>query len=341
MARPIQFTRDDTLHAALGVIPAFALVSAGHLKPGIAFAIGLLPTSLLGIAPSRRLRVVYAILGCLFGVGVYVGSLIISLPNIVLAALLFVPIAVVAAVVSTRRPAGGVLLSLLIPSVAVGTGYDTGEGRSLAIAFILGSLWSGLVSLGWSETEPDPDVPARMRALQPAQPARYGLLLGAAAATAILVGHLVDPDHAGWVATAAMLVMRPIQDMVGMRGVGRALSTIAGTVLVVVTIHLDLGFFATAAVVSAVAIITIGARSSSWYVTSFGTAFLILTIEMYGVKHASLVREIAGYRIVDNVLGAGIALLYGLVVARLLVRWPESAPRPAADGPSGQADASR
>ena len=74
MAKSIQFTRQDTLHAAIGVIPAFLLICFGYLTPGIAFAIGLLPTSLLGIAPSRKLRLIYGILGCLFGVGVYVGS---------------------------------------------------------------------------------------------------------------------------------------------------------------------------------------------------------------------------------------------------------------------------
>src|SRR6266576_3096645 len=74
MAKSIQFTRQDTLHAAIGVIPAFLLICFGYLTPGIAFAIGLLPTSLLGIAPSRKLRLIYGLLGCLFGVGVYVGS---------------------------------------------------------------------------------------------------------------------------------------------------------------------------------------------------------------------------------------------------------------------------
>ena len=48
MAKSIQFTRQDTLHAAIGVIPAFLLICFGYLTPGIAFAIGLLPTSLLG-----------------------------------------------------------------------------------------------------------------------------------------------------------------------------------------------------------------------------------------------------------------------------------------------------
>jgi hypothetical protein len=69
MSEYIHFTRDDTLHALLGVIPGFVLVALGHITLGIAFAIGLLPTSLLGIAPTRKRRLIYGVVGCLFRVG--------------------------------------------------------------------------------------------------------------------------------------------------------------------------------------------------------------------------------------------------------------------------------
>ena len=107
--------------------------------------------------------------------------------------------------------------------------------------------------------------------------------------------------------------------MAGKRGIGRALSTIIGTLLVVLTIHLWLSLVATALVVAAVAILTIGARSSSWYITSFGTAFLILTIELFGMTDFAAVHQIAWYRITDNVIGALIALFYGLLVPEVLI----------------------
>jgi len=72
-------------------------------------------------------------------------------------------------------------------------------------------------------------------------------------------------------------------------------------------------------VVAAVAILTIGARSSSWYITSFGTAFLILTIELFGMTDFAAVHQIAWYRITDNVIGALIALFYGLLVPEVLM----------------------
>jgi hypothetical protein len=326
LAKSIHFTRQDTLHAAIGVIPAFLLICFGYLTPGIAFAIGLLPTSLLGIAPSRKLRLVYGILGCLFGVGVYVGSYIVNLHTIWAAATIFLVVSFAATVVSSKRPAGGLLLALLIPSLAVGTSYSSSEALGLTIAFMLGSVWSSLVSLVWSEFPPNKETRERLMALQPANVKTYGLLLGLAAATSVVVGYYIDPVHAGWVATATMLVMRPVQEMAGTRGIGRAFSTIVGTVLVVLTIHLWLSLVATALVVAAVAILTIGARSSSWYITSFGTAFLILTIEMFGLTDYAAVHQIGWYRIYDNVVGALIALFFGLLVPQVLIRMKSMQP---------------
>jgi hypothetical protein len=302
------------LHALFGVVPAFFLVLAGHLTWGIAFAIGLLPTSLLGFAPKRKHRVIYGIVGCLFGVGVFLGSVIINWQGVWLASAVFVAVAYAATVLSVRRPAGGLLLSIVVPSLAVGTGYARGEAFALMAAFMLGSVWSSLVMLPWPEFEPDPTTAAKLIALQPKHVKSYGLLLGLTAATSLLVGHYMNSPYAGWIATAAMLIMRPIQDMTGWRGIGRAISTTVGTVLVIITLNQQFSYGETAVLVAAVAIVTIGARASRMYITPFGTAFLILTIELYGVDSANDLHRVGWIRIINNVIGAAIALFYGLAI---------------------------
>jgi hypothetical protein len=310
----IQFTRADVLHALFGVVPAFFLVLSGHLTWGIAFAIGLLPTSLLGFAPKRKHRIAYGLVGCGFGVGVLMGSLIVNWHGVWLTSAIFIAVSYGATVLSVRRPAGGVLLSILVPSLAVGTGYAQGEALALMVAFMLGSVWSSLVMLPWPEFDPDPTTAAKLIALQPAHVKTYGLLLGLTAATSILVGYYMHNPYAGWIATAAMLIMRPVQDMTGWRGVGRAISTIVGTVLVILTLNQHLSYTETALVVAAIAIVTIGARASRLYITPFGTAFLILTIELYGVDSAHNIHQVGWIRIINNVIGALIAMFYGLFV---------------------------
>jgi hypothetical protein len=316
----VQITRNDALHAAVGVIPAFVLIAAGHLTGGVAFAIGLLPTSLMGIAPRRKLRVVYGIVGCLFGLGILLGALIINAHDIFETAFLFFAICFLATLLASTRPAGTLLLGILIPSLGIGTGYTTSKAAGLMVAFMAGSLWSALVMLPWPESKPDEHVRARLAAMRPKHVKTYGVLLGLTAATSIFVGHFFDIPYPGWIATAAMLVVRPVQDMTGWRGIGRAISTIAGTLLVIVTLTLSLSHVATALVASVIAVVTIGARTSKLYVTPFGTAFLILTIELYGVSSSTSLQEVGRHRIVNNVLGAVIALFYGLLVSWLLER---------------------
>jgi hypothetical protein len=331
----IQFTRNDTLHAALGVIPAFCLIALGHLTVGVAFAIGLLPTSLMGIAPRRKLRLVYGIVGCLFGLGILLGAVIINAHDIVATALLFLVICYLATVLACLRPVGPLLLGILIPSLGVGTGYTVSKAAGLMIAFMAGSLWSSLMMLPWPESTPDATVRARLAAMRPKHVKTYGLLLGLTAATSIFVGHFFDVPYPGWIATAAMLVIRPVQDMTGWRGVGRAVSTVAGTLLVVIVLSFSLNHLATALVSTGIAVVTIGARTSKLYVTPFGTAFLILTIELYGTSTAESLHEVAVHRIVNNVLGAVIALFYGLALSWLLERTIFAKPAAHSSSPAG------
>ena len=334
MPEYIRFTRADTVHAAVGVVPAIPLIATGHLAPGVAFAIGLLPTSLMGIAPRRKLRVLYGIIGCLFGVGILVGAAINSTHEPVVSAALFLVICFGATMVAARRPAGTLLLGILVPSLGVGTGYEVKKAAALMIAFAAGSLWSCLVTLPVREFAGDPDVRERLLAMRPPHVKTYGVLLGLTAATAILVGDIFGIPYAGWIATAAMLVIRPVQQMTGWRGVGRAISTIVGTILVIITLNLDLGYPATAVACAIVAILTIGARTSKLYVTPFGTAFLILTIELHQVSSSASLHQVGRYRIGNNVLGAGIALFYGLLVAWALGRMYFSSRAPSGGAPS-------
>jgi hypothetical protein len=282
----------------------------------------------MGIAPRRKLRLVYGIVGCLFGLGILLGSLIINSVSTVETALLFFGICLSATVLASRRPAGTLLLGILIPSLGVGTGYATSKAAALMIAFIAGSLWSSLVMLPWPEFSPDRHVGERLAAMRPKHVRTYGSLLGLTAATSIAVGHSLEIPYPGWIATAAMLVIRPVQDMTGWRGVGRAVSTIAGTLLVVIVLGQSLSYPETALVCAGIAVVTIGARTSKLYVTPFGTAFLILTIELYGITNRANLHEIARHRIVNNVLGALIALFYGLAVSWLLERTLFTRPKP-------------
>jgi hypothetical protein len=313
------FSNKDALHAALSVIPSVIMILMGSVTYGIAFAIGTLPTSQLGIAPKRKQRIMYSILGCLFGVGILLGSYIAKIDNIWLVGLVFFIISFLSAVSASRRQAGVILLALILPALSVGFGFNQETALSLFYVFVLGSLWSGLMTLFW----PEKDIKTSsdgMKVFVANNPKTYGVLLGLAATTAILFGYHFSPSFVGWTATATLLIMRPLSNMVKTRGFWRALATIIGGILAIITIQLQLPNIITAALVLTLMILIIGTSKSGWWLMPLGTAFFILTLSLDGEVDSSIIKATGWERIVDNIVGAAIAIFYGLLIPILLKR---------------------
>jgi uncharacterized membrane protein YccC len=203
--------------------------------------------------------------------------------------------------------------------------YDSiSDGLGLALAFALGSIWATLTSLLWP-TDPNA-ASAAAPLLSTAEARRWGLLLGLAAATAVTIALIFDFSSRGWTAAATLLVMRPVTEMVQLRGVGRALATISGVVVATFVLRLGLNPAATAALVAVVLVATIATRTSKWYLASAGTAVLILFAILYGTTDAEAIRDTSWTRVEQNVIGAAIALFYGLLVPTLLARRAHAPP---------------
>jgi hypothetical protein len=316
------FSKEDGIHAALAVIPSIILILLGNLSFGIALAIGTLPTSQLGIAPKRKQRIAFSILGCLFGIGIYIGSFVALINSIWMAGLVFFVVAFISAVLAARKPIGAIMLALILPAMTVGFGFSKETALSLTFAFVLGSLWSGFVTLFWPEEDKVANKDG-MKAFVADKPKQYGVLLGLAAATAIFYGYFISPEFIAWTATAAMLIMRPLYGMVKTRGFWRAVATVIGGILAIITITMQLPNIITAALVLIVMVIIIGTSKSGWWLMPLGTAFFILTLSLLGETDSTDIKIAGWERITDNVVGAGIALFYGLLVPLILKRHSE------------------
>jgi hypothetical protein len=313
----IQWARADARHAALSVLPAVVIILAVDVKAGVLAAIGLLPVCLIGITPQRRQRVIVGIVGLLFAAGVIVGSVLIQVHA--LAVIGIFVLCFLAAGLMAKKAAGLIVTAIVMPAVAIGMSYDSiSDGLGLALFFALGSIWATLTSLLWP-----PDSTAASDAtplLSTAEARRYGILLGLAAATGVSIALIFDFSSRGWTAAAVLLVMRPLADMVRLRGVGRALATIAGVAVATLLLRLGLSPAATAGLVAVVFIATIATRTSWWYLASAGTAVLILFAILYGATDADSIHDTSWMRVVENVIGAAIALFFGLLVPSLLAR---------------------
>ncbi|MDA0167425.1 FUSC family protein, partial [Solirubrobacter ginsenosidimutans] len=311
MTNDVHWARTDARHAALSVLPAVVIILAVDVKAGVLGAIGLLPVCLVGIAPQRPQRIAVGIVGLLFAAGVIVGSVLIQVH--VLAVIGIFVLCFLSASLMAKKAAGLIVTAIVMPAVAIGMSYDSiSDGLGLALFFALGSIWATLTSLLWPTDSGAASDSAPL--LSRAEARRYGILLGLAAATAVSIALIFDFSSRGWTAAATLLVMRPVADMVRLRGVGRALATISGVVVATFVLRLGLSPPAVAALVAIVFIATIATRTSRWYLASAGTAVLILLAILYGTTDTDALHDTSWTRVVENVIGAAIALFYGLLI---------------------------
>jgi len=297
--------------AAVYALPA-AAVSTIDVSLGLALAVGVLPASIAGVAPTRRGRRAVVLLGLLVGVPMFLGGLLSGVPVLAVAAIAVLGPAT--ALLATRARLGLLAMNLSLPLVGIGLSYaDAGEAAALAALMVAGSVFAFAVSLLWPERAP------QARRAAPVLPTLdYGICLGAAGATAAAIGFAADLDHVGWATGAALLVMRPVADMQRIRSVGRVLAVIAGALAGIALVRLDPpGVVYGAAAVVALAGVG-GTHRSRWYVTAAFTTFLVFLLLLHADVEDAAHRF--GERVGETLLGVGLAYLFGLALPALVRR---------------------
>lgn len=297
--------------AALGALYALpaAVVALSDTQKGIALALGVLPGAIAGLLPRRRGRLAIVVLGAAIGVPMFLGGLLAGVP--VLAVVAIAALGVGAAALAARFRLGTIAMTLCLPMFGVGLSYsDIGKAAGLAGLMVLGSVFACLVSMLWPERPPPvrrtPPPPAAKPTLG------YGVRLGAAGATAAAIGFILDFEHVGWACAAALLVMRPSADMQRLRSAGRILAVATGAVAGAALARLH-----PPAVVYSVAIIAAIAGAgathrSRWYVTAGFTTFLVFLMLLYSDPQTAAKRF--NERVLETLLGVGIAYFYGLAL---------------------------
>ncbi len=313
-ARPpgITWAWSDALVGFAYALPA-GLVALDDVTRGVAFAVGVLPPAVVGLAPLRRSRRSSAVLGVFVGAPILVGAIVASIP--ILAVAVLFAAAVGATALARRSRLGTIAMTLGLPMIGIGFSFtDVGSAAGLAAVMVVGGVYACGISLLWPE-RPVPPTPPQAPTLPTME---YGLLLGGAGATAAAIGFALDFDHVGWACAAALLVMRPSAEMQQLRSVGRILAVTVGALIAVGFIRLDPadGWYALVAVaaISAVA----ATHRSRWYITAGFTTFLVFVLLLYAnpAEAASRFDE----RVGETILGVGLACFYGLIIPALLNR---------------------
>lgn len=305
----IDWNWSNALFGALIVIPA-AVVAAGDASKGMAFAVGVLPAAVTGVAAVRRRRALLVLIGLSAALAMFLGAVLAHVP--VVAVIGVFALSVASALLTERSPLGRLAMVLALPLVGVGLSYsDLGEAVGLSVIMAAGSLWAFLVAMAW----PSREAPAPAPTVPTPPMLDYGVRLGLAAAAAATVGFALDLDHVGWACAAALLVMRPGEEMLELRAVGRLVSVAVGATLA--------GLMATGVpdglAYSAAAFVAITAAAathrSRWYVTSAFSTFLALTLIVHSDPSQAGGRWLE--RMSETLLGVALAYLFGVAVPQL------------------------
>jgi hypothetical protein len=279
---------------------------------GLALVLGVLPAAIVGLMPTRRSRLAIIVLGTAIGFPMFVGGLLADVP--VLAVVAIAGLGIGSAFLAARARFGQVAMTLSLPMVGVGLSYpDLGKAAGLAGLMVLGSIFGCVVSMFWPERSP-----AQAPAAAPKPTLGYGVRLGAAGATAAAIGFLLDLEHVGWACAAALLVMRPAAEMQRLRSVGRIIAVGIGALAAIALVRLT----PAAWVYSLAAIAALAAcgatHRSRWYVTPAFTTFLVFLLMLYSRPEDAASRF--NERLLETVLGVGIAYVFGLGLPALAQR---------------------
>jgi Fusaric acid resistance protein-like len=312
---PLTWVWPDAVLGAVIAVPG-AIAALQSVPRGLALAVGVLPSAIIGLQPTRRARAGTVVLGVLIAVPLVLGSLLSHVPWLAVPALFLLCLG--AAVLSAGHRLGQIALVLSLPMCAIGLSYqDVGESVGLGLLMVAGSVVAFVVSLAWPE---QPVPPARATAAVPM--VGYGVRLGLAAATAAAIGFALELDHVGWACAAALLVMRPSAEMVEERSVGRIVSVSLGAMLAAALATVS----TTPAIYSLCIVVALAAAAathrSRWYVTSLFSTFLALSLLVYSNPDDASSRLVE--RFIETALGVGLACLFGLLVPAF---WAARPPR--------------
>jgi hypothetical protein len=313
--RAITWSWTNALLGAVCTLPAAAVIAFGDPTKGLAWAIGVLPAAVMGVLPRKADRVKTVIVGVLFGVFIVLGSLLAQNAVLAVAGMFVLPLA--AALLAARRSLGLVALTLCAPIAAVGLSYtDVTETIGIGLLMIGGAALAALLTwLFWPETEPAAKVRAGL--MGKSQALDYGIRVGLAAAVATGIGFAIHTDHVGWVAGAALFVMRPAADMQRLRSLGRVASVFLGALAAVALLHSHPADAVLAATTLAALAGVAATHGSRWYVTPFFSTFLVIQLLLVSDYSVAAAHWRLLERVGLTIVGVGIAYLFGLFLPRV------------------------
>ena len=159
---------------------------------------------------------------------------------------------------------------------------------------------------------------ARPRSGHAIEAPTYAVSYALAGTIGLMIGLGLGLVHVAWAAGAALLIMRPVPGLTTSRAVERIVATFLGITVAVVIAGVGPSAFAIAVLTALAITFVVGTRSSDWYVSAAGTGLTVLLMSSLSGPDALTLtyRE----RLVETAIGAGLAVVFGVVAPALAAR---------------------
>jgi uncharacterized membrane protein YccC len=314
LAKNVVWNSRDAFFGLALAIPGAVVILSGNVKPGIALLVGVLAAAGMEVPPTRKRRIGIFLIGVLFAVSIVLSAFLAQWPVVAVAGIALVAFG--SAQVAAQRPLGVLVMSLALPLIGIGFSYDLQGAASFGALVIVGSLYAWLVSLLFREY-PSPPAPAKPL-MSKAQALLYGVLLACTAATTATLGFATHVEHVGWIVGAALLVMRPSQEMQEIRSVGRLVAVLLGAFSASILLAIGVSTWVIAVVASAAIICMAATHTSRWYFTAAFTTFLVFWMLLYQQTGSGQIEHRFFERVLETVAGVAIAYFFGLLVPKVL-----------------------
>lgn len=218
---------------------------------------------------------------------------------------------------------GMLLPFLLLPLFTVGISVEPQRAVGIAPILLAGSLWAALVTIIWplssksfASSSSSSSSATPLDRPDDSELKLYAIKLGIGVSIATLLVYVLNFQHVGWAPTAVAIILRPQQDLIKRRGLGRMAGTFLGILIAWLLYNIFIQGLVRAAIIGGLGALSISYRRT--VLSSLPVASTAAIILLLAISETSLFSVQGLLRLIDNVIAFGIIVGLELILQKFV-----------------------
>lgn len=317
-----QLDKPELIRGIVCFLPVVILILIGETTFGLLMTPSILPIALLGAGSEikkARIRLlttaavgpVLLILGSILGVSAIAAIVGLGVGSFF------------AGRYGAKTHFGMLLPFLLLPLFTVGISVEPQRAVGIAPILLAGSLWAALVTIIWplssksfASSSSSSSSATPLDRPDDSELKLYAIKLGIGVSIATLLVYVLNFQHVGWAPTAVAIILRPQQDLIKRRGLGRMAGTFLGILIAWLLYNIFIQGLVRAAIIGGLGALSISYRRT--VLSSLPVASTAAIILLLAISETSLFSVQGLLRLIDNVIAFGIIVGLELILQKFV-----------------------